>query len=166
MATAPAHTTDAGTDLVLSTAVVEQFQNMVRLIPDAEEGGVSNILAQIFAAQTADDLEKPWSDDERGIPLGRAFTLLSVSKRASDFRDGLGFYLELDVIDLSTGEQTVWVTGSVSAVAQIVKAYSLGLLPINFVLVEAEKASKAGYKPQHLEVIKAEEPPVKKSRRG
>lgn len=166
MATAPARPDSEGMELQLSKAVVERFQEMIVLIPDAEEGGVSNIVAQIFQATTAAELDKPWTDDERGIPLGRPFTLLDVHKRASDFQDGLGFYLELDVIDLSTGEATVWVTGSVSAVAQITFAYAQQWLPVNFVMVEAAKASKAGYKPQHLEVVKDESTSGKPGRRG
>lgn len=154
------------TELVLPQALVEQFKGMVTLIPDADEGGVANIVSQILNATTADELDKPWSDNDRGIPLGKPFTLLAVSKRASDFRDGLGFYLELDVIDLQSGEPRVYVTGSVSAVAQITAAYAGGMLPLTFKLVEAEKASKAGYKPQHLEVIADTAKPARAGKRG
>lgn len=157
----------AGTELVLSTATIERFQEMVILIPDTEGGGVENILASIFDATSAAELEKPWSDMDRGIPLGVPFLANGLTKSASDFRDGLGFYLVVDAIDLRTGESVEWVTGSVSVVAQLVKAYQLGILPQAFKLVEAEKASKAGYKPQHLEVIDNPAPAAKgRGRRG
>lgn len=166
MTQAPARPADSGTDLILSTALAEQFNKMIAIVPDAEEGGVVNILEQIFSAEDAAGLESPWSDQDRGLPLGIVVQVTAMTKRASDFRDGLGFYLELDCIILHSGEVAQYVTGSVSVVAQLVKAYSLDLFPLTIKLVEAEKASKAGYKPQHLEIIENTAKPARSGKRG
>lgn len=157
-----------GTDveLVLSAAVAERFHEMASMIPDAASGGMENIIAAIFEAETANDLEAPWTGGARKLPLGVPIKIMGISKTASDYKASLGFYLVLDCVVLHNGEVVEYVTGSISIVAQLVKAHSLNLFPLVCQAVEAAKPSKNGTMPQHLEIIDNGGQPAKKSRRG
>jgi len=53
---------------------------------------------------------------------------------------------------MDNDEEIVWTTGSVSVVAQLVKAFMLGALPLYATIRKAERPTANGYYPQHLEV--------------
>lgn len=141
------------TQIELSAAVKEQFALMIQSAPRMSGGGVENILSQIFGADTPDALDKPWDEIDRALPLGVPILVDEFTVWESDFADGLGVYLVIDCTVLHSGEKVQYVTGSVSIVAALAKARSMGWFPLKCVAVEAQVPTKDGYKPQHLEVI-------------
>lgn len=145
-----------GGDVVLSAQTLQVFADMVYLIPDADySGGAERILEQIMGAEDVDGLEAPWSKRDRKFPLGVPVRVLSVAKAPSDYSGGLPFYLECDCVDIASGEQVVYATGSTSCTAQLTRAAFLDELPIVVKLVRAVKASSGGFFPEHFEVVQA-----------
>ncbi|MCL6626645.1 MAG: hypothetical protein K6T68_08695, partial [Alicyclobacillus shizuokensis] len=53
---------------------------------------------------------------------------------------------------LSSGERLTVTTGSVSIVAQLARAVAIGALPLRCIPRVANKPTKQGYYPQHLEI--------------
>lgn len=143
----------SGGDVVLAPDVIDMFVSMIGLIPDAESGGQDNILRTIFAATTPEELEAPWNARDNKFPLGVVVRVESVAKRPSDYAGGLPFYMVCQATNLETGEATEYQTGSVSCTAQIAQAVFNEQLPIQVKLVQAAKASKNGYFPEHFEII-------------
>lgn len=134
---------------------VREFAKMVTMIPaqDASEA-VDNILAQILAAENLDDLDAPWNTTKVDELTGHPLIVHSLKRMESDFTDGLGVYLVVGAAVKNTGEEVVFTTGSVSIVAQLVKAWAAGWFPLECKLVRAERPSADGYYPQHLELLR------------
>lgn len=134
--------------------VREAFMTMLAEVPDPPDDAVVRIVQQILTAEYVEDLDKPWDAEGMRDLVGRVLRVDAIHKMPSDYVKGLGTYLVCQVTVPETGEQLVVSTGSVSIVAQLVRAYTLGALPLAVVPHESEKPSKNGYRPMHLEVVK------------
>ncbi len=147
----------AGSQVVLSTGaaeVVQQFSRMLTLVPEADDSEAAIMIAgQVLGATSLNDIDKPWAETEEAKMTGKQIVIHGATRRESDFQDGLGWYFRIDYTDIRTGERSSFSTGSVSILAQVAKAYTLDALPFAALVVEAEKATKRGFHPQHLEIL-------------
>jgi hypothetical protein len=125
---------------------------MATLVPSETGDAVESILDAILNAPTWEQLSAPWETAEVEALAGRVLRIDSIVRRPSDFRDGLGVFLVVHYVDVTSGETGVLTTSSVSVVAQLVKAYAAGWLPIYASFVIAERPTEAGYRPHHLKV--------------
>lgn len=149
-----ADTQEPGTALAMTDKTqLELFASMVTLIPGESEDDWTSIFRQILDAERWDQLNTPWEASKVAEIAGETLIINSAKRRPSDFSDGLGFFLVLDCTVRRTGEQLTIVTGSVAVVAQIVKAYSMGLMPLVVQFVVAKRKTKKGYNPHHLHVV-------------
>lgn len=135
-------------------AVREQFLQMGYAIPESEDDGGLRILEQIAGANSVDNLDDPWNARDALAFVDRAITITGLVRKDSDFADGLGLYLLVDLVDHQTGEATKFTSGSASLVAQLVKAYAMDALPLDCIVRKAAKPTKNGYWPQHLEMLR------------
>jgi len=139
-------------------SVTEQWQQLASTIPVAsDQDALDSIAEQVFNAATPEELMAPWalSAKEFGALLNVPVRITALRKSKSDYESGPGFFLVLDLVELVDGEKLVVTTGAVSVMAQLIKAYSAGWLPLTCVLRQADRPSSAGYFPQHLEVTGA-----------
>ena len=137
----------------VSGAIVEAYESMIATVPEAGQDGFERILEVIAQANNVADLDAAWRsrgmEELAGIPL----TIRGIKKMPSDFESGLPWFLVVDGVNEVTGEPVTVTTGAVSVVAQLVKAWSMGAFPIRVRPVVAERPSRSGYYPQHLEVL-------------
>lgn len=134
---------------------VREFAKMATAIPAQDpDAAVDNILATILGAGSLDDLDAPWRTDDLAQLMGHPLVLTDIKRMDSDFSDGLGVYLVVKGAVKNTGEDITFTTGSVSVVAQLVKAYLAGWWPLECKVVESERPSKNGYKPHHIELLR------------
>lgn len=134
--------------------IVTAYESMLASVPEAGDSGFERILEVIAQAQDVSDLDAAWRsrgmEDLAGIPL----TVQGITKMPSDYQGGLPWFLVVDATVETTGEKVTVTTGAVNIVAQLVKAWSLGAIPgLRARPVVAERPSKSGYYPQHLEVL-------------
>lgn len=135
-------------------SVMKEFSRMVTMIPEADDTDAAmDIVGQILGATDANTVDKPWQESEQAKMTGKQIIVTGLTRRASDFKDGLGVYLRVEYVDKNTGEYGFFNTGSTNIVAQLVKWFTLDALPILVLVVEADKASSNGYYPQHLELL-------------
>ena len=142
----------------MAPSMVQRWQELAAAIPDAEGSdgdGALRIAEALFDASSPEELDQPWDSRDLSALLNMPVRIVGVRKAPSDYTHGPGFYLILDLVDLETGEKMAATTGAVGVMAQIVKAAAAGWIPLSVVLREAQRPTKAGYKPQHLEVLKA-----------
>lgn len=145
-----------GADSIGVPAVVQQFAQMVGLVPLRGEEGDDTMLAAILNAESVDDLDGAWTGETAKV-LNRPITVTDISRMPSDIPDNpLGFFLVVEATDQATGEQLVWTTGSKYVVAQLVRAHVAGWLPMACCLRQSDKPTKAGFYPQHLETYEPE----------
>jgi hypothetical protein len=138
----------------LSTGVVASYESMLASIPDAGEGGYERILELIAQADDPAELDAAWRTDDLANLAGIPLTIRSISKAPSDFQGGLPWFLIIDAVNEVTGEKLTVTTGAVSVVAQLVRAFAIGALPLRARPVVSERPTSKGYYPQHLEVLK------------
>lgn len=135
----------------------EAFLMMLAEVPtpdDDPSAAAASIIGTILAAENAAELDKPWDSDGMRDYFDQVVIVRRITKRPSDFTGGLGVYLGCDCYIESTGQEMFISCGGVSAVAQLVRAHTLGALPLAVIPVRAKKATKQGYWPYHLEVMK------------
>lgn len=130
------------------------YESFLEAIPEVDEDGYSGILARLATAESIYDLDSPYQSESFSEYKDRAILITGVRRAASDFQDGLGVFLIVEFTDLETGERSTCTTGAISIVAQLARAYTLGVLPIGVVPRVASKPTKKGYYPQHLEIMK------------
>lgn len=142
-----------GTELT-DPGVTESLILLVSELPDAEDDdGQERVLAQLLAAESPEDLNRPW------VPIGieqqmdTPFQILRVTRRPSDFQDGIGVYVLIHAIDVRSGEPVVRSTGSINIIAQLIMAHTRGWLPLT-AIPRGPKRPKPGRKgPYRLEFV-------------
>ena len=140
---------------VLAPAVVEAFKRLMSDIPESDPNdATARIVAQILAAETPEELEEPWNGEGMRALSGRLLRITDVRRLPSEFLSGPGWYLGCTAVLVETGESKFVTTGSLSILAQIGRAVQAGWLPIDVVPREAEKPSRNGYRPMHLEIAR------------
>lgn len=147
------------TDIAILEAapgVKEAFLALVDAVPEAGGDAYSRIVAQILAAESVDDLDAPWQANSLRLMLNRPIRVDTIRRMPSDFTEGLGFFLVLDGVELDTGERITATTGSVAIVAQLVRAHSLGELPLTVIARASSRPSANGYTPLHLEMVRGQ----------
>lgn len=151
---------DTDTTITLPPAgglsVQQQWQQLAAAIPEAsDQEALDQIASQVFNAASPEELSAPWSLAARdfGSLLNIPVRVTSIRKSKSDYESGPGFFLVIDLVQLDTAEKLVVTTGAVAVMAQLIKAYASGWLPLTCVLRQSDRPSAAGYFPQHLEVL-------------
>lgn len=139
----------------ISGDVITAYEAMLDTVPDAGDAGVENILEQIASATSAADLDEPWRAGGLGKYVDTPIVITGIRKMPSDFDGPIGFFLVVDGAIRATGEKLVATTGSLSVVAQLVKAWQLDSFPIVVVPRLAKRPTKEGFYPQHLEIVGA-----------
>lgn len=132
----------------------EAFMLMLAEVPDPPPDAAAAIVGAILSAQSVEDIDKPWDAEGMRDLKDRSLLVREVHKMPSDYAQGLGVYLVCRVVTGESGEEKVVTTGSVSIVAQLVRAHTLGALPLLVIPREAKKPSRNGYLPMHLELVR------------
>lgn len=141
--------------VVIPNQAIEAFAAMAVSIPEAGDGGFDGILTQLLETSDPAALDAPWRSDGLTELLGRRLRIDGLRRMESEYDSGLPFFLIIQAADLETGETITATTGAVSVVAQLTRAWSLGLIPGWRVIPrQADRPSKSGYFPQHLEVMR------------
>lgn len=138
---------------VIDPAVVERFAKMAMLIPSEDGSGIERIIDAILSAESWETLDDPWDTTNVKTLEGKLLRINSLMRRPSSFKGGLGVFLVVHAINMDKGDKMVITTGSVNVVAQLVRAYALGVLPIFARWVVADRPTENGYYPHHLEIV-------------
>lgn len=135
--------------------VIAYYERILDGIPDAGGAGIENILEQIAQAADTAGLDEPWRAGGLGKWVDQQIVIQSIRKMPSDFGSGLSFFLVVEGAVRATGEKVTATTGSLSVVAQLLKAWELGTFPVLVVPRLSKRPTKEGYYPQHLEFVQA-----------
>lgn len=138
--------------------LLRQFSDMALMLPETESDGGASILEAILNAADMRATNDVWAKRDLGAYKDRVIIIESASRSKSDFKDGLGIFVVVSLVLEDTGEAVTATTGSMSNVAQIVKAYANEEFPLRCIVRVAERASQSGYFPQHLEVTETQPP--------
>lgn len=135
---------------VLNPQAVKAYEGMMADVPEAESGSYDRILEQLAEAKSLTDLEAPWRARGGEQYLGTWLRFRGIRKSPSEFKGGIPWYLIVDAVTIPDGELATFTTGSLNVVAQLVRAHALGLFPFTAMLVESERETASGQRPQRL----------------
>lgn len=149
------------TDLVLKPETLKLFATMASGIPESQGDATDGILLSILGAKTWDELDDAWDTTKSEKLVDKEMRIDTLIRRPSEYAGGLGVYLVVQGVDMTTNEPVTFTTGAISVVGQLVGAYFNGWLPLYAILRRATKPTANGYYPQHLEFIGKGEHTVK-----
>jgi hypothetical protein len=142
---------DAATNLRTEVGGLESMVLLVSELPEADGDATDRILAQLLAADSAADLNRPWEASGIEQWLDRALDIRSVTRAPSDFEDGIGVYVVINARAVGTGRDVIVTTGSTAIIAQLIMAHRNGWLPIVATPRGPKRPPKNGRTPYHLE---------------
>jgi hypothetical protein len=143
----------------MSPELVKVFAGMAMLVPSETTDALDSIIGAILQAPSWEQLADPWESVNAEKLAGKVFRIDDLTRRPSDFKEGLGIFLVVHCVDTKTGESLVFTTSATAVVAQLVRAYSAGWLPLFGELIVADRATEAGYRPHHLKFHGQANPP-------
>lgn len=152
-ATAPASPAPAGTAMTIRPDLVAAVEIMMDDIPEAGGDAFESIIGAIIRVGDVRDLDAPWRSAGMGELANQRIRIDAIRKSPSDFPGGLPFFLLCDGAFVETGEVFTVTTGAVSVVVQLAKAHQLGALPLVCIPRVADRPSKSGNFPMHLEMV-------------
>lgn len=132
--------------------VVAIYESMIESVPEAGGDGVESILLALARATDPTDLDAPWRSEGLAELVNKRIVITGIRRMNSDYAGGLPWFLIIDGAIENTGETIAITTGSVSVVAQLVKAHAAGWFPLVATPRVSDRPSKSGFFPQHLEV--------------
>jgi len=132
--------------------LVAQFAEMAMALPETESDGGAGIIEAILNAVDVKATNKIWDARDIESLSGVSLVIESASRSISDYKGGLGVFLVVQAVREDTGEPVTFTTGSLSVVAQIVKAWAGEELPLRCTPTPADRPAKSGYVPWHLTV--------------
>lgn len=133
--------------------VISAYESMLSTVPDAGDQGIEGILEQIASATSAQELDDPWRAGGMAKYTDTELVVTGIRKMESDYGSGLAYFLVVDAAERETGERVTFTTGSLSVVAQLVKAWSLDAFPLAVIPRLSKRPTKDGFYPQHLEIV-------------
>lgn len=131
------------------------MRELVALIPGNDDAGAENIVAQLLAAETIDDLNAPWEGTSGRKLAGKRLQVRGVTARRSSFEGGTGIFLVADAVDASSGEKAVFTTSAMAVIIQLAQAHKRGMFPLLVEVVVADRPTARGFYPYHLRVLAA-----------
>jgi len=137
---------------------LRRYAEMATMIPEGDDDVELRMLEQIVDTEGAENLSKFWESQNTDGLVGHELEIVALKRQASNYEGGLGIFLVVDYVDQTTGEVGTFTSGSVAIVGQLVKAYASGWLPLSVIFRRATRPSKAGFYPEHLEIIRHKVP--------
>lgn len=139
---------------VVSADLLSRFEALAVRIPESDDSqAYEDIVSQILGATGVDGLNAPWDTNKAATLNGHRLRIESMTRRPSDYTEGLGVYLVVKGTDMGTGERFTLTIGSVAVLAQLAQIHALNGLPAIVELIVADKLTKNGYRPIHLKVL-------------
>ena len=139
---------------------VERINDFLALAPTVADDPTESMLNAVLAASDPQEWNDLFTSKSLRDSNGATVRINAYRVNPSDFPGGLKFYLVLDVTDLETGAKGVLTCSSQMAIAQILNAEARVNLPIDVIIREKDKPTRAGFRPIHLEYIGKSEAPL------
>ena len=140
--------------LVIRPDLRAELERMLDAIPESGGDAWDGIIGSIVAAGDPFDLDAPWRAEGLKAYRNRQVLFRSIRRMPSGFTGGLGFFLVADCADPATGETFTATTSSLAVVVQLLKAADIGGLPLLAIPRQSDKASRSGFYPMHLEMVR------------
>lgn len=132
-------------------AELASFAEYAKTLPtDDPEEVQERILRSLMTATTADDILRAGEAQPASTVYGVPLRIEQIRASESDFADGADLYLHVDAKILSNGDAITFSCGARDVVMKLIRLDQKKMLPIDAVIDESKKQTKAGYYPVFL----------------
>lgn len=128
---------------------------LIQGVPDAEGDAEQRIIEALLNARDIQDLNKPWESGSLSKWKDTVLTVTELSKMPSDKDQAMGYFLVLRGTVRGTGEPFVASTSSHATMASLVRLWLADAFPVDVIPRKADKPSRSGFYPEHLEIVSA-----------
>lgn len=133
----------------------EELPQLIQGVPDAEGDAEQRIIEALLNARDIQDLNKPWESGSLSKWKDTVLTVTELSKMPSDKDQAMGYFLVLRGTVRGTGEPFVASTSSHATMASLVRLWLADAFPVDVIPRKADKPSRSGFYPEHLEIVSA-----------
>lgn len=140
-------------ELEAMAQVNQELTRRLKAVPDGPDDGGASLFMQLLSVTHWKDLDAPWSSEGLAKYIGKMIIINAIHKMPSDIEDGPGWYLVVHGAVAETGEEVTFTTSAVAVMIQLIIMATNGWLPITVIPRVAEKPTKRGFYPQHLEIV-------------
>lgn len=143
----PPHVANELTAFDRNPGLAETYTLLINDIPDrADDDAGARILAAIINADSPEQINEIWESTGLQAFAGHHLLIRRLGKLPSNHR-GLGYYLGIDALDETTGEEVYATSGAANVLGALIKAYTSDWLPARMVFRSEEIRSRPG---QHV----------------
>ena len=132
-----------------------ELPELIQGVPDAEGDAEERIIEALLNARDIQDLNKPWESGSLSKWKDTVLTVTELSKLPSDKDQAMGYFLVLRGTVRGTGEPFVASTSSHATMASLVRLWLADAFPVDVIPRKADKPSRSGFYPEHLEIVSA-----------
>ena len=136
-------------------AALARVKEAMGAIPESPELDPLELATRVLFAENVNQLDQPWNTDSMAQFENVRITITDVKRLESELPGGMGWFLVVDGVLTGTKEPVTFTTGSISVMLQIARAYELDALPLAVIVRRAQRPSKSGFYPYHLEIERA-----------
>jgi hypothetical protein len=145
---------------VTEDAALQQVRDHVANLTVEDPADVQErILRQMLKATTPNDLLRAGEATPSEEVLGMALTVTGIRASESGFVDGGDYYLHVDAVIKSNGDQITISCGATDVCQKLVLADMRGWFPMDCRIERAQAATKAGFFPLFLRPLAADGEP-------
>lgn len=148
----PPAAVDDSQALAIPDHLLAKVEELVRQIPLADDAGTWGILEKLLAADSWQDLNKPWQGTSGRELAGKRVMIRSVKARPSTIDAGPEIFLVAEGVNLATGEELTFTTSALAVLIQLATAHVKGWLPVVAEITAAAKPTARGNVPYHLTI--------------
>lgn len=131
-------------------AIAEFLAHANSLASEPPEEVQARILNNILTATSPEELMRAGealpASELYGVPL----RVTGIRAAESSFADGPDLYLHVDAVIMSNGDRVTFSCGARDITAKLIMADWKGWLPLNVIMEQSTKATKAGFYPVFL----------------
>ena len=131
-----------------------ELRYLIEQLDEAEDDAETRILMQVLAADNAEDVDAPWQSRKLSDWNGQIVTVQSLKRMPSDIDSDVPYYLVVQGVEAKTGKPVTATTSSKASMAQLIRLYTLGALPLSIIPRVSERPTARGFYPEHLEIVR------------
>jgi len=140
----------------------------LEIIPEGGDDAMEQMINAILNIERIEDIDAPWNSNGFGEYADWALHLRGAKRLASDYKDSCGWFVVVDAIVKATGEAIALSTSSTAVMSQLIVIQARNWFPCDMIPRYAERPTKSGYYPMHLDLYRGEalQPAAKKGGPG
>lgn len=132
----------------------ETLNDLIAQLDEVDDDAEGRILLQVLSANDAEDVDAPWQSRKLSDWKDQIVTVHTLRRLPSTMDPRVPYFLVVQGVEGRTGRPVTATTSSKAVMAQLIRLYTLGALPLSVIPRKAERPTQSGNYPEHLEIVR------------